>query len=320
MRVASYRPKCLKSLQTCSNASLPAIFRMRANLPVVVLLCASLLWGLLWLPNKYVHAAGVDGLQMIAIAYGGIGVLLLPWLVRQRAQWMRDLRGMSAILVMGGAASVTFNAALIYGDVVRAMVLFYLLPVWGVLGGRLFLGERIDWQRALSMMLALLGAFLLLGASLDLFSEFSGADLIALASGFFYAMSNILFRGTTTLPFISKIAVMSIGGALIALLIMAVGSSPAAPVTASGIAMSLGVGLTFLLLAMLGSQWAVTKMDAGRSSVIMVMELVTAVISAAALGESVLHTHEIAGVVLVLLATLLESWRSDDIADAPAAD
>jgi len=286
------------------------------SLPVVALLCSSMLWGLLWLPNKYVHAAGVDGLQMIAIAYGGISVLLLPWLVRQRAQWLDNLRGMSAIVVIGGAASVTFNAALIYGDVVRAMVLFYLLPVWGVLGGRLFLGEHIDWQRALSMMLALLGAFLMLGASVDLFSAFSGADLIALSSGFFYAMSNILFRGTTTLPFVSKIAAMSMGGVLIALLFLVLGSAlpggsaQMAPVTASGIAMSLAVGFTFLLLAMLGSQWAVTRMDAGRSSVIMVMELVTAVISAAAVGESVLHGREIVGVALVLFATLLESWRS----------
>jgi len=288
---------------------------MRANLPVIVLLSASLLWGLLWLPNKYVHAAGVDGLQMIAIAYGGISVLLLPWLIRQRALWLNKLRGMGAIVLVGGAASVTFNAALIYGDVVRAMVLFYLLPVWGVLGGKLFLGEHIDWQRAFSMMLALLGAFLMLGASMDLFSEFSGADVVALSSGFFYAMSNILFRGTTSLPFVSKIAAMSMGGALIALLILVLGptllgSAQAAPVTASGVAMSLGVGFTFLLLAMLGSQWAVTRMDAGRSSVIMVMELVTAVISAALLGESVLHGREIVGVALVLLATLLESWRS----------
>ena len=282
----------------------------RSSIPVVALLCSSILWGLLWLPNKYVHAAGVDGLQMIAIAYGGISALLLPWFIRQRAQWQHNLRGMSAIVAIGGAASVTFNAALIYGDVVRAMVLFYLLPVWGVLGGRLFLGERIDWQRALSMTLALLGAFLMLGASLDFFSEFSSADLIALSSGFFYAMSNILFRGTTTLPFVSKIAAMSMGGALIALLLLLLGSAQVAPVTASGIAMSLGVGFTFLLLAMLGSQWAVTRMDAGRSSVIMVMELVTAVISAAVLGESVLHGREIVGVALVLFATLLESWRS----------
>jgi drug/metabolite transporter (DMT)-like permease len=281
-----------------------------SSLSVPVLFCSSILWGLLWLPNKYVHAAGVDGLQMIAIAYGGISVLLLPWLLRQSSQWRRNLQGMGAIVLIGGAASVTFNAALIYGDVVRVMVLFYLLPVWGVLGGKLFLGEHIDWQRALSAVLALLGAFLMLGASLDLFTQFSGIDLVALASGFFYAMNNILFRGTESLPIASKIAAMSMGGAAIALLVLLFGSVAVAPATINGIAMSLGVGFSFLLLAMLGTQWAVTRMDAGRSSVIMVMELVTAVVSAAVLGESVLHARELAGVALVLVATLLESWRA----------
>jgi drug/metabolite transporter (DMT)-like permease len=280
------------------------------SLPVLVLFCSSILWGLLWLPNKYVHAAGVDGLQMIAIAYGGISLLLLPWLLRQLPQWRRNLRGMGAILLIGGAASITFNAALIYGDVIRVMVLFYLLPVWGVLGGKLFLGEHIDWQRALSAVLALLGAFLMLGASLDLFTEFSGIDFVALASGFFYAMNNILFRGTESLPIASKIAAMSVGGAGIALLVVLFGAATVAPITINGVAMSLGVGLSFLLLAMLGTQWAVTRMDAGRSSVIMVMELVTAVVSAAVLGESVLHAREMVGVALVLAATLLESWRA----------
>lgn len=280
-----------------------------SSLPVLVLFFSSILWGLLWLPNKYVHAAGVDGLQMIAIAYGGISLLLAPWALRQHAQWRTSQRAMLAIFVVGGAASVTFNAALIYGDVVRAMVLFYLLPVWGVLGGRIFLKEHIDWQRTLSAVLALLGAFLMLGASLDLFERFTGADMVALASGFLYAMTNILFRGTETLPVASKIAVMSMGGSTIALLVLLLGTATVAPITVDGIAMSLGVGLTFLLLAMFGSQWAVTRMDAGRSSVIMVMELVTAVISAAVLGESVLHAREITGVALVLAATLLESWR-----------
>lgn len=281
-----------------------------SSLPVLALVVSSILWGLLWLPNKYVHAAGVDGLQMIAIAYGGISLLLLPWVVRQRGQWRKNLRGMGAIVVVGGAASVTFNAALIYGDVVRAMVLFYLLPVWGVLGGWIFLKEHIDVQRALSVVLALLGAFLMLGASLDLFDHFSGADFVALASGFFYAMNNILFRGTETLPVASKIAAMSIGGSVIAMLVLLLGTAVAAPISLAGIAMSLGVGFSFILLAMLGSQWAVTKMDAGRSSVIMVLELVTAVVSAAVLGASELDMREMAGVALVLLATLLESWRS----------
>jgi drug/metabolite transporter (DMT)-like permease len=279
------------------------------SLPIAVLLCSSLLWGLMWLPNKYVHAAGVGGLQLIAIAYAGISLLLLPWLLRQRAQWLGSVRSMLLIMVIGGAAAVTFNAALIYGEVVRAMVLFYLLPVWGVLGGKVFLAEHIDWQRGLSMVLALLGAFLMLGASLDMFRHFSAADAVALSSGFFYAMSNILFRGTAALPLASKIAAMTTGGVLIALLVLLLGSTSVQPLTAGGVAMSLGVGLTFLLLATLGAQWAITRMDAGRSSVIMVMELVTAVVSAALLGESDLSANEIAGVILVLVATLLESWR-----------
>lgn len=287
---------------------------MPSSLPVLVLILSSVLWGLLWLPNKQVHAAGVDGLPMIAIAYTGLSLLLLPWLLRQRALWLPAWPWMLAIVAIGGAASVSFNAALIYGDVIRAMVLFYLLPVWGVFGGRIFLGEKIDLQRMLSVVLALLGAFLLLGASFDLFAQLGTADLIALASGFFYAMNNILFRASASMPILSKIAAMFCGGALLAVLLLVAGVGAWPALTPTAIGMSLGVGFTFLLFASLGTQWAVTKMDAGRSAVIMVLELVTAVVSAALLGASVLGTREMVGVALVLLATLLESWRGGEAA------
>jgi len=287
---------------------------MQSPLPIIVMIFSSVLWGLLWLPNKQVHAAGVDGLPMIAIAYSGLTLLLLPWLLHQRKLWMSSWRYMLAIVAVGGAASVTFNAALIYGDVVRAMVLFYLLPVWGVFGGRLFLGETIDAQRYCSVVLALCGALLMLGATRDLFTQLTMADLIALASGFFYAMNNILFRASASLPILSKLAAMFGGGALIALLALAAGVAAWPALTLTSVGLSLAVGFSFLLFASLGSQWAVTKMDAGRSAVIMVLELVTAVLSAAALGVSTLGTREIFGVALVLLATLLESWRSGDVA------
>lgn len=285
---------------------------IKSPLPVVVLVLSSILWGLVWWPLQAVHGWGMDGIPLIAIAHAGVSLVLLPFLFMQYAAWAPAWPWMLGIALIGGAANVAFNAALLYGDVVRTMVLFYLLPVWGVLGGRIFLGEKIDFQRVAGMLLALLGAYIMLGASPDMFVQFSGADLLALASGLLFAMNNILFRRTDAVPVMSKITALFIGGLLfaVAALMLDVSAVPSLTPKIVGAALALGVG--WWLLATLGSQWAVTRLEAGRAAVIMVLELVTAVVSSALLGARGLLPYEIAGITLVLVATLLEGWRSED--------
>lgn len=283
--------------------------RIHSTLPVAVLVMASMLWGLVWWPLKYVHGMGIDGLPLIAIGHVGVTLVLLPFMLRQTRHWLPLWPWMLAIALVGGAANVTFNVALMYGDVVRSMVLFYLLPVWGVLGGRIFLGEKIDRLRIISMLLALLGAYVMLGASLDMLKQFSWMDLVALLSGFLFAMNNIIFRVTAQVPIISKITFLFAGGLVLALTPLVSGMAATPPLTINVIGAALAIGLGWWLLATLGSQWAVTQLEAGRAAVIMVMELVTAVVSSAWIGANALQPHEITGVIFVLIATLLEAWR-----------
>lgn len=292
-------------------------FSMQSAVPVVVLILSSMMWGLVWWPLKQVQVYGIEGIPLIAIAHTAVSVVLLPFLFLQFNAWRAEWRAMLAIAVVGGSANIAFNAAMAYGDVVRVMVLFYLLPVWGVLGGRLFLRERIDLQRGVSVVLALLGAFVMLGASFDLFDHFSWVDGVALTSGFLFAMNNILFRATVNVPLMSKIGLLFLGGALVAGAALSLGVGTMPPLTSSVIVVAIAVGACWWLLATLGSQWAVTRLEAGRSAVIMVIELVTAVVSSAWLGAKGLLPYEIAGVTCVLTATLLESWRRAESAPPP---
>lgn len=291
--------------------------RVTVLLPTVVLILSSMLWGLVWWPLKYLHAAGIDGLPVIAIGHAGVSLMLLPFFWRQRSQCQSGWHWLITIALLGGAANVTFNVAMLYGNVVRAMVLFYLLPVWGVLGGRLFLGEKIDFIRLSSMLLALIGAFIMLGASLELFSQFTWPDLVALLAGFLFAMNNIVFRVTTQLPVISKVTALFMGGCVLASVPLVTGWAHTEPLNINVIGLSLAIGLGWWLLATLGSQWAVTRMEAGRAAVIMVMELVTAVMSTALIGGKMLLLHEWLGVACVLIATLLEASRPETNDHAP---
>ena len=56
----------------------------------------------------------------------------------------------------------------------------------------------------------------------------------------------------------------------------------------------------------------VTRIEAGRSAVLIVMELVVAVVSAAILTEAELGSTEIVGGFMVIVAALLEGMRSEE--------
>lgn len=282
---------------------------MNAALPVTVLLAASVLWGTAWLPLKALNQMGVEGIPLTVVAYGAATALALPLLWLQRSRWRGWGPWLVAILCVGGYANLAFSSALIYGQVVRVMVLFYLLPVWGVLGGRIFLGEHIDGARWLAVVLALCGAVLVLGAEQLLVAQISWIDLLALSAGFAFAMNNILFRARQEIPVASKVSAMLGGCVVIGVLLIGYGVQSWPQVSGESWGWVAAFGALWLLLATAGSQWGVTHLEAGRASIIIVMELVAAVVSAMLIGGEHLRGVEWMGGAMILTATVIEARR-----------
>jgi drug/metabolite transporter (DMT)-like permease len=287
--------------------------------PVLVLLASSTAWGLTWIPLKYFAGFGLRGVNVTLVAHGSVGALALPWLVYRWRAWRGDLGPVLLLSTFGGLANLAFASAIVSGDVVRVMVLFYLLPAWGVLGGWLLLGERVDGTRKLTVLGALLGAFLTLGGASVFSQRPSLADALAVLSGMALALNNVLFRKLSGVAVIDKIAGM-FGGCVVW----------AVPLTLLGVqALPLGVpagvwlqlscfGLIWLLAATVGTQWGVAHMEAGRSSVLIIMELVTAVGSAAVINGARLRASEWLGGALIVTAAYLEARRPAATADRSA--
>ncbi len=279
-----------------------------AALPALIF--GSVLWGLSWLPLKYVNSLGVAGVSLVLVAYGVAAMLTLPWLWRQRRFWAGRGVWLLAIAVIGGYANLAFTLALIHGQVVRVMVLFYLLPVWGALGGWLVLREQIDRLRLIAVAAALVGAFLILGGPSALDGRFSWIDFLAITSGLTFALSNLLYRARQEIPIASKMSATFGGGALLAMATLALLPGFAiANAPALGWSLAALYGGIWLMAAMGSSYWGVTHMEVGRSSVIIILELLTAVISAVVLGGERMSPIELAGGALILTAAFLEARR-----------
>lgn len=287
---------------------------MKPFVPVLVLLVSSSLWGLTWLPLKHFGDFGLDGVRVNLLGHGSVGLLWGLALLARRAAWWSERATMALLVFFGGLANVCFAAAMGWGDVTRVMALFYLLPMWGVFGGRLVLGERIDRRRGFGLVVALFGAFLVLGGPAVLRSPPGLVDLLAVLAGLSLAVNNVLFRKLQHVSVGDKVGASFVGCLLWAALLTALGSEPwPSDVPALVYGQVVAFGAVWILLATLGTLFGVHHLEAGRSSVLIVMELVTAVVSAALLSGRVPTAIEWSGAALILVAALLEGYR-------PAAD
>jgi drug/metabolite transporter (DMT)-like permease len=126
------------------------------------------------------------------------------------------------------------------------------------------------------------------------------------------AATNILFRFTQDIPVMSKVAAMFIGcTAMIGIssLFVVSGANLPSPHAAVWAVVYGGLWLTLITA---GTQWGVTQMDAGRSSIIIVAELVVAVASTAIIMQTQVQLFEIVGGVMVLAAAMLEGSRGEE--------
>lgn len=288
------------------------------RLAVAAMFASGLLWGLSWIPVKHFGRAGLSGVGLTIASYGTIGVLVIPWLWRRR-EAMRSQRGLVvANGLLGGLGNVFFVVTMMQGDVIRSMLLFYLAPVWGVVGGRVFLHERITPSRVVAVALALTGATLVLGGPGALAGPVRLVDAFAIGAGFFYAMQNVAARGADQVPVELKAASLFTGCAVVGLVAFPISGESIPHFDAwLGVQVALFAGLW--LVAAIGAQlYGVSHLDAGRSSVLIIFELVAAVASAWLLTDEALPVAGWIGGVLIVSAALLEARPQSEPKGAPA--
>jgi drug/metabolite transporter (DMT)-like permease len=277
------------------------------RLAVASLLGSGLLWGLTWLPLKHFAGQGLTGITQSLLTYGAIGAIAAPFIWVQRRQWWPQRGLLLATGLFGGLANVCFTTALMFGPVMRSMLLFYLAPVWAVLGAAVLLKEPLTPARLLGVAMAVAGAVLVLDGPALLHDPFAWTDALALASGLGYALQNLASRAADRTPVMSKSLVIFTGASVVAggLALAVRAPLPAFdPALAAQLAAYAGLWLT---LAMWTTMYGVTHLEAGRAAVLLVFELVAAVVSAMLIAGESLSAMGWAGAGLITAAALIEA-------------
>lgn len=275
-----------------------------------VLLFSASLWGLSWIPLKWFIGQGLSGPVVSLLSYGLVGLCALPFIWRDRSAWRAQWGFVLALALVGGWANTSFVNALMMGDVVRVMFLFYLSPVWSVLGGWLFLKEQIPPLRWAAVVAAIVGLWMVLGGPGATGFSLTLVDFLALSAGFAFAANNILARAAQAVPMRTKTLAVFAGCGLISLAATGAlghGVPPMGTVVWLGI---LAYGFGWLLLATATWQFGVTHLESSRAGVILLAELVVAVLTAVWFGGESLTPMGWTGGALIAIAALVEALDS----------
>lgn len=284
------------------------------------MLASAAAWGLSWLPLKYFATLGLDGHAIALTAYAMVAVLSLPWILRERRQWRSEAGLLCLIGLAFGIANIALSWALMAGSVVRTMLLFFLLPAWGVLGGKLFLREQIGPRRLLAAALCLAGVFIIVGGTDAFNTPLSFADIAALVAGLTLMLGGIANRAAKAIPIASRTLVAFVGCTVVALLALPLHPASVPLLSAANWLLLALFAFVGLLGATLLTTYGVMHVDASRAGVLQVVELVVAVISAVLIGGETVGLREWTGAAFIIAASLLEALGHSGNSQPPAAE
>jgi len=284
---------------------------MADALAALGLLANAFTWGISWWPFRQLQDLGVHPLWSTALIYA-FAVLVL--LAARPSAWRAfgQHRDLWILLVASGLTNVGFNWAVTVGDVVRAVLLFYLMPAWVVVLAWPLLGEKPSQGSLARLALALTGVVIVLKSPESPWPwPSSMADGLALMGGFCFALTNVMLRRLHQQPTSSSMLAMFAGGALMATLTAMLGVQaglvPMLPPVQGVWLMGVGAVSLMFLIGNMGLQYGATRLRASTTSVIMLSEVVFASISSVWLGAGELSTRTLLGGALVLLAALLSA-------------
>jgi len=285
-------------------------------LPALALLCNALIWGLSWWPLRLMFDAGLHPLWATALMFALIATAMLLLRPAARRRLLRT-PGLWLLMLTAGITNVAFNWAITIGDVVRVVLLFYLMPAWAVLLAWRFLGERPSGWALARLLLAFAGVALVLwpaeGGMQHLAADFSLADALAVLGGFMFAANNVLLLRLRSEPTQARVLAMFAGGALAGLAVAgashALGLVPALPAPGAAWLVPVLAWAAVLVLANWALQFGATRLPAGTTSLVMLSEILFATASSVLAGAASPAAATWAGGALIVLAALLAALQ-----------
>jgi len=278
---------------------------------LAVALCGAV-WGGFWVPLHWFASEGVGG-AWVALIFNAMAVLsALPWLLRRDAWAGAADQALNGLLL--GTAFSLYTVSLVLTDVVHAILLFYLTPVWSTLAGWFFLRQRLSASRILAMAMGFAGLAAVLGVKDGIPLPRNWGDGLALVSGMLWAAGTLRSFHRPTRKVAMPVFSFAAGGFLSSVVILVAAAALALPLADPGhmrdmlpwimlLGLIIFVPPNFLVL------WAAQRIDSARVGILLMTEVLFGTLSAGLLSGQPFTLAEGLGTALIVSAGLIEVLR-----------
>ena len=284
------------------------MMKVRLTGPELAIAVSGAFWGLYWIPVRYLEARDFGAVWLtLGVFLAGL-VLLVPVLVRWPGARAALRPRMLVTGFLTGGAFILYSIAIAHTEVVAAILLFYLSPVWATVLGRVVLGERLTRARAAALALGLGGLWVVLGGESGVPLPRNTGDWLALTAGIAWALGTIRVHQDADVVPVAHATSLFIGGTVATVIVACLPFAATGPVPAVNLEpAAIIVGVAALSVASaLGILWAVRLVSPGRAGLLLMMEVVTGLASAAAFAGEPFGAVQIAGSMLIVAAAFVE--------------
>jgi drug/metabolite transporter (DMT)-like permease len=261
--------------------------------------------------------AGFSGIHSSFYTYGIAACLGCLVFAKHWRGLLLQPKSILWLVLAAGWTNLSYVLAVIEGEVMRVMLLFYLSPVWTLLLAHFWLKERAGIKGVVVVVISLLGAFIMLytpekPSHLPLPHNLS--EWLALSSGMGFALTNVITRKSTHLSLVTKSFAVWIGVIFMSLISMLMlGGSMVSPSDFLLKDWMLVVLIALMLFAStLFVQYGVTHIAAVRASIIFLFELLVAAVAAYYLANEAMTLNEWVGGLFIVLAAIYSTTSYAD--------
>jgi drug/metabolite transporter (DMT)-like permease len=295
----------------------------RRPYPELVVLVASAAWGLFWIPLRAFERQGLGP------AWATLAQFLIPLAIVTpfvAARWRRKkptgVWQYRSGLLIGGAVAL-YLESLLLTDVARALILFYAMPAWGTLLEVGVMRRRFTRYRGVSLLLSLTGLLVILSAGNGFSFSMNLGDLLALLSGVLFAVGAMLVRQAPGTSVFEQLVGFFLYGSVVALSLTLLplaelGRPPSFDQVLALAPWLLLAAAGFLIPVMWGIYWGSRNVDPGRLGILLQIEAVAGITSAALFAGEQFGAPQAIGAVLVIGAGVVEVIGSRRAAAAEA--
>jgi drug/metabolite transporter (DMT)-like permease len=283
----------------------------KSGLASAIVLLTGIVWGVYWVPVRDLADRGLDGAWGTGAITLAAALVLLPFVLADKAALRgRDRVGILSI-ALGGAAFALYSIGFLYGKVALVVLLWFFSPVWSVLITRYLLRAQVPLLRLLAIAVGLAGLFIMLGGDGGVPIPGNLGEWMAFIGGLIWAFANAGMRLRSDVTPIPSAFLFALGAAVTSFALAPV--LEPVPAIAQGDLPVIAVqvlltGGFWWVLSIAALMWATVRLDPARVGILLMTEVVFGAVTAAIFAGESLSTSEMIGGALVILSGLLEVW------------